>query len=95
MRFSVLVNVTLLGFFGSSHSLRQRDPLSSFLFIIVMEALSRMISTTVDRGFLTGFFVGSVEINISHLLFADDNLVCCGAKPNHLRYFRALFLLLY
>jgi hypothetical protein len=29
---------------------------------------------------------------ISHLLFVDDTLVFCGAKPNHLHFLRALFL---
>jgi len=29
---------------------------------------------------------------ISHTLFADDTLVFCRDKPNHLRYLRALFL---
>jgi hypothetical protein len=36
VRFSVLVNDTLTGFFNSSHGLRQGD----LLFVIVMDALS-------------------------------------------------------
>jgi hypothetical protein len=51
----------------------------------VMEALSKLFSITVQRGFLSGFSVGSGsngEINISHLLFADDTLVFCGANPD-------------
>jgi hypothetical protein len=35
------------------------DPLSPFLFIIVMEALSKMLSTTVDGGPFLGFSMGS------------------------------------
>jgi hypothetical protein len=31
-------------------------------------------------------------VNNSHMLFADNSLISCGAKPNHLRYLHALFL---
>jgi hypothetical protein len=86
------VNGTLSSFFGSSCGLRQGDPLSHFLFVIVMEALSRIIFATVDGGFLLGFFVGSREVNISYLLFVDDTLVFYGAKPDHLHHQSALFL---
>ncbi|XP_062170551.1 uncharacterized protein LOC133876290 [Alnus glutinosa] len=71
------------------------DPLLSFLFVIVMEALSKLFSITVIRGFLSGFSVSSGSngvINISHLLFADDTLVFCGANPDHLLYLRMLLL---
>jgi len=73
--------------------LRQGDPLSHFLFVIVMEALSKMITATDDRGFLTGFSVGSrpPTINISHLLFMDDTLVFYVANPSHLRVLLLFF----
>jgi len=78
VRFSVLVNGTPSGFFSSSRGIRQGDPLSLLLFIIVMEAFSKLFSISVQRGFLSGFAVGSRSngvINVSHLLFADDTLV--------------------
>jgi len=95
VRFSVLVNGTPSDFFSSSRGLRQGDPLSPLLFVIVMEAFSKLFSITVQRGFLSGFSVGSSSngvINISHLLFADDTLVFCGASPDHLLYLRMLLL---
>ncbi|XP_059650449.1 uncharacterized protein LOC132296254 [Cornus florida] len=85
VRFSVLVNGSPSGFFGSSRGLRQGDPLSPFLFIIVMEALSRLMRRAVDLGFLRGFKIGleSVQqLEISHLLFADDTIAVSGLKVN-------------
>ena len=43
VKFSILINDSPSGFFGSSKGLRQGDHLSPFLFDIVMEALSRML----------------------------------------------------
>jgi hypothetical protein len=59
VRFSVLVNGTPSGFFSSSRGIRQGDPLSPLLFVIVMEAFSKLFSISVQRGFLSGFSVGS------------------------------------
>jgi hypothetical protein len=45
-----------------------------------MEALSRMLSATVESGLLSGFSVGSrnqEEMIVSHLLFANDALLFC------------------
>jgi hypothetical protein len=78
VRFSILINGLPLGFFSSLRGLRQRNLLSQLLFVVIMEALSRMMSATVDSGLLSGFSVGSrnhEEMVVSHLLFADDTLI--------------------
>ena len=74
---------------------RQGDPLSPFLFVIVMEALSRMIAAAIDHGLISRFSVGaslSEMVNISHLLFADDTLVFCGANFDQVRSIKALLV---
>jgi len=95
VRFSVLVNGTPSGFFNSSRGLRQGDLLSPFLFVVVMEALSRMLSVALDQGNLIGFLVGFREpeaLVVNHLMFADDTLIFCGAQEEQIRHLRCIFL---
>ncbi|RVX20185.1 Transposon TX1 uncharacterized 149 kDa protein [Vitis vinifera] len=78
--FSVLINSSPAGFFQSTRGLRQGDPISPYLFVLGMEALSCLINTAVRGGFLTGCRLrgrGGNGIQVSHLLFADDTLVFC------------------
>ena len=78
VQFSVLVNGSPTDFFGSSRGLRQGDPLSPLLFLVMMEVFSRMVKRMEGVGLLSGFKAngrrGRGEC-VSHLLFADDTLV--------------------
>jgi hypothetical protein len=94
-RFSILINGAPCGYFGSSRGVRQGDPLSPFLFDLVMEAFSRMINAIMSRGLISGFSVGSrdqTRVVVSHLLFADDTLVFCGADESQIRNIGALLV---
>ena len=82
-KFSVLVNGTSCGFFPSSRGLCQGDLLSPLLFIIVMDALSQMLTRARDGGFISGFAVGRITpIITSHLLFVDDTLILYGENSS-------------
>jgi hypothetical protein len=50
MRFFIPVNGVPSGSFSSSRGLRRGDSLFPLLFVVVMEAPSKIMSATVDRG---------------------------------------------
>ena len=52
VQFLVLFNGSLADFFGSSRGLRQGDPLSPMLFLIMMEVLSKMMKRVERAGLL-------------------------------------------
>ncbi|RVW56027.1 putative ribonuclease H protein [Vitis vinifera] len=93
--FSVLVNGSPTGFFRSSRGLRQGDPLSPYLFVLGMEALSSLINRAVRGGFLSGCRIGGREgvgIQVTHLLFADDTLVFCDDSQEQLAFLSWLLM---
>lgn len=53
--FSILLNGASEDYFFISRSLRQGDPLSPFLFLIVAEAFSAMLSKAFQGSLLQGF----------------------------------------
>ncbi|RVW42718.1 Transposon TX1 uncharacterized 149 kDa protein [Vitis vinifera] len=86
-KFSVLVNGVPAGYFSNSRGLRQGDPLSPYLFVLGMEVLSVLIRKAVDEGFISGCSLrgrGRIEMNVSHLLFADDTIIFYEARKEHL-----------
>lgn len=76
--FSVLVNGTPSRIFEASRGLRQGDPLSPLLFLLVVETLGAMISKASEGDFIEGFRVGREEVIVSHLPYADNTLILFG-----------------
>ena len=84
-----------MGFLGSSRGIRQGDPLSPLLFLLIMEMLIRLLKRTEDGGFLCGFQARSHRqggLKISHLLFADDTILFCDASREQLLCIRMVLI---
>ena len=74
MSFSIFVNGRPHGKFRGSKGLRQGDPLSPFLFTLVVDGLSRLVEKARCTVMINGFEVGKDNVVVSHLQFADDTL---------------------
>ena len=79
-RISVLVNGSPTDEFSPSKGLRQGDPLSPFLFNIVVEGLNLLLARAIDLGLIKGDSLGHSEIQLTHLQFVDDTLLFCEAE---------------
>jgi len=73
--YSILMNGTTKGFFKGGRGLRQGDPLSPYLFIILQEVLSRLIKEKVAEKSFRHFSQPRGTILVSHLMYADDVVV--------------------
>ena len=55
VQFSILFNGALADFFGSTRGLRQGDPLSPMLFLVMTEVLSKTLKRVEGVGLIRGF----------------------------------------
>jgi hypothetical protein len=75
VRYRVHFNGTDLSPFCPSRGLRQGDPLSPYLFLLVADCLSVLMKLYERQGLISGIRVTRRAPSISHLLFADDSLL--------------------
>ncbi|GAU47759.1 hypothetical protein TSUD_387180 [Trifolium subterraneum] len=80
VNYSVLMNSDRVGPISPGRGLRQGDPLSPYLFILVTECLTAFIHQAVGRGDLHGVRICRGAPEVSHLLFADDCFLFCRAN---------------
>lgn len=75
VQYSVRFNGHLLEPFSPTRGLRQGDPLSPYLFLLVADGLSNIIKSNESEGLIQPLKVCRRVPRISHLLFADDSLL--------------------
>jgi hypothetical protein len=76
--FAVLINGEASSFFKSERGLRQGCPLSPYLFILIMEGLSLLLSNFFAEHHISGIKVSKL-VKMVHLLFVDDVLLMSKA----------------
>ncbi|XP_020420593.1 uncharacterized protein LOC18774736 [Prunus persica] len=81
--FSVMINGRPRGKFRASRGLRQGDPLSPFLFTLVMDVLSRIMEKAQDADMFHGLSPGLGMVEVSHLQFADDTIFFIEDKDEY------------
>jgi len=72
--FSISNNGSTGGYFKSTKGIRHGDPLSPYLFVLAMEVFSKLLHTRFNSGYIH-YHPKAAELNISHLMFADDVMV--------------------
>ncbi|GKV45487.1 hypothetical protein SLEP1_g52559 [Rubroshorea leprosula] len=80
VQLEILWNGEPLPPFTPQQGLRQGDPLSPYLFILVMEKLAQMIQSRVDSKAWKPFKLSRGGVSLSHLFFADDLMLFAQAS---------------
>ena len=83
VKHTIHFNSVEIGTIVPIRGLRQGDPLSPDLFLLVAEGLSAMLKGAEERGELEGVKVCRAAPVISHLLFADDSFILMHADKKN------------
>ncbi|KAI3436989.1 Toprim domain-containing protein [Psidium guajava] len=77
---SVKLNSEPLPYFQPSRGLRQGDPLSPYLFILMANTLSMLMRKAVSGGTIRGIKLNKSCPTLSHLFFADNSIFFLEGK---------------
>ena len=88
--FAIPVNSTPMEFFHSSVGLHQDCPLSSYLFILYADALSRALRATVQGPALEQYWPAPGIQPFSLLLFANNYLLIGRASIQNVEHFASI-----
>ncbi|GJT98864.1 RNA-directed DNA polymerase, eukaryota, reverse transcriptase zinc-binding domain protein [Tanacetum coccineum] len=83
--FSISINGTLHGYFKGERGLRQGDPMSPYLFTLVMEVLTLMLRRRVRNSDTFTYHPNCSHLNIINLCFADDLFLFAHGDVNSAR----------
>ena len=88
---SIQLNDSPLRPFKMEKGLRQGDPLSPYLFILVSEVLVHILQKAHEMNMIEAVSIGKLKVSLKHLQFADDMLIFAPKNPVCIiNYFRIL-----
>nr|GEW73720.1 hypothetical protein [Tanacetum cinerariifolium] len=70
-------NVHGVGYFKGGRGLRQGDPISPYLFTLIMEVFSLIMKREIDKEPMFQYHFGCKSLKVSHVCFVDDLVVMC------------------
>ncbi|GJZ06511.1 RNA-directed DNA polymerase, eukaryota, reverse transcriptase zinc-binding domain protein [Tanacetum coccineum] len=82
--FSLCINGQSYGYFKGARGLRQGDPISPYLFTLVMEVLNLVMIKNIKEDGQFRYHAGCKELKVTHLCFADDLMVFCHGDVHSL-----------
>ncbi|GLT38046.1 hypothetical protein SLA2020_238050 [Shorea laevis] len=87
---SIFINGSPTRQFPVSKGLRQGDPLSPFLFLIVAEGLNGLVSSAIEKELYKGVLIGDEEVMVTHLQFVDDTIFFGEASEDNKRVIKCI-----
>ncbi|GLT33516.1 hypothetical protein SLA2020_080980 [Shorea laevis] len=89
-RISILINGSPTTEFTASKGLRQGDPLSPFLFLLIGERLCGLVKKAESEGLFRGVDIGTSGMSLSLLQFVDDSVFMGKACAENVRVVKAI-----
>lgn len=84
LSYSLLVDGGLTSRFSGKKGLRQADPMSPYLFVLVMEYLTRLLKQLKHNPNFK-YHPRCGKLNLVHICFADDLIMCCKADRSSIK----------
>ncbi|GJZ24399.1 RNA-directed DNA polymerase, eukaryota, reverse transcriptase zinc-binding domain protein [Tanacetum coccineum] len=83
--FFICVNGQINGYFKRKRGLRQGDPISPYLFRLVMEVFNMIMIKNIKESNQFRYHIGCMELKLTHICFVDDLMVLCNGDVDSLK----------